>query len=143
MYDLKFREYLDGVEFFEFDPRSILITTNDSIQVHDVETRSVKEIIHGEAFNMVSSLPDENLIVASTLNGSLNVYEFNREFILREQISLEAMHQNFFNNKPGKYSNISSNVIFNFGNSSNDKQEHENAFGVCHTQIENNLIIKR
>ena len=106
LFNTQFKEYLSGIEFFRFDPNLILVTTNDqinSIQVYNLETRNVSEALsnNDDAFNLVCSLTNENLVVASTMNGHLKIYEFSGIFKLKHQVSLEVLFNNYKRNKSG------------------------------------------
>ena len=70
-----------------------------------MEAGRVNEKLSNDEFNSVISLENENVVIASTLNGHLNIYRLLNNYQLVESISLEILHDNYMRNKE-------SNLVF-------------------------------
>ena len=101
---MSFKEYVSSIEFFSYDPSLMLvIEQTEAILVYDLEENQIQQVLSCEnGFNFVCSLKAENIIVASTLSGYLNIYELKDVFELVNRISLEDLYINFMRKKESK-----------------------------------------
>ena len=109
LYEIRFEKYLNGIDFYNFDPNIITLITNqsDNIVIYNLETNQVQQDIrNSDGFNLVSSVYDEDLIIATTLTGYLNLYgSVGKKFSLLNQISLEHIYKEYIYRKQGMIAN--------------------------------------
>ena len=94
--DVQFKDYLNYIEYLRFDSDLISASyQNDSLVVYDLKNHVFVQTIRNESFNFIATLENENSIVATDLNGHLNIYKQeiqSTRFTLTKRISLENLY---------------------------------------------------
>ena len=98
--NVNFKESLNNIEYFQFNSNYLIFTfgQSDSILIYDLQNKKINQTIENEAFSFVCSTPEQNVMVTSTLNCSLNIYDLNessKKFSLIKNIKLENFYSNY------------------------------------------------